>query len=144
MKHFLENRTDIDYTGYDIVPANIEMHKRRFSGKNWKFEVRCILYHINQSTIESFQVHDIVTDQLSASYDLILSRHTMQHLKNKDVRDILKNFVSSGSIYMLATNYPYLDVSLSIHYKIIDSFYFRRTRSLMKEPRQECEVSISS
>ena len=39
MKHFLENRTDIEFTGYDIVPANIENHKRYFSGRNWNFEV---------------------------------------------------------------------------------------------------------
>ena len=102
------------------------------------------LNFIKQSTIGSFQVHDIVTDQLSDSYDLVLSRHTMQHLKNKDVQDILKNFIFSGSKYMLATNYPYLEVHLSLNGNIIYSFYFRRTLSLMKGPRQECEVSTSS
>ena len=59
-----------------------------------------------------FQVHDIVTDKLTEEYDLILSRHTMQHLKTKDVQSILRNFASSGSKYLLATNFPYLDVKI--------------------------------
>ena len=39
MKSFLANRTDIAFTGYDIVPAMVDMHKRYFSGHGWKFEV---------------------------------------------------------------------------------------------------------
>ena len=39
MRHFLEKRTDLEFTGYDIVPANIEMHKRDFSDRKWNFEV---------------------------------------------------------------------------------------------------------
>ena len=48
MKHFLENRTDILFTGYDIVPANIESHRRYFSGRNWNFEVMILNLHSSQ------------------------------------------------------------------------------------------------
>ena len=39
MPTFLENRSDVDFTGYDIVQANVENHKANFADKNWKFEV---------------------------------------------------------------------------------------------------------
>jgi hypothetical protein len=39
MPTFLGNRSDIDFTGYDIVPANIENHKKQFALKDWNFEV---------------------------------------------------------------------------------------------------------
>ena len=68
-------------------------------------------------------MHDIVTDSIPRPYDLILSRHTMQHLKTKDVKNILQNFVNSGSKYLLATNYPYLEVEF-IHQKFILNLVF--------------------
>ena len=77
-----------------------------------------------------FQIHDIVTDQISKSYDLVLSRHTIQHLKNMDVRDILQNFVSSGSKYVLATNHPYLEVYLFSNYKIINFLLLQENMEL--------------
>ena len=33
-------RTDVIFTGYDIVPGNVEGHKKKFDAKPWKFEVR--------------------------------------------------------------------------------------------------------
>ena len=33
-------RTDVIFTGYDIVPGNVEGHKKKFNAKPWKFEVR--------------------------------------------------------------------------------------------------------
>ena len=33
-------RTDVEYTGYDIVEANIEGHRITYKDKPWKFEVR--------------------------------------------------------------------------------------------------------
>jgi len=60
MPSFLNNRTDVTFTGYDIVPNNVESHRQRFKDKPWKFEVR-----------------DIVSSSLPA-HDLILSRHTLQ------------------------------------------------------------------
>ena len=39
-------------------------------------------------------------------FDLILSRHTMMHLKLKDGSAMLRNFYKSGSHFLLATNFP--------------------------------------
>ena len=40
MPTFLAGRTDVAYTGFDIVPSNIESHKKKFS--NLTFKVRII------------------------------------------------------------------------------------------------------
>ena len=39
MESFLENRSDIEFTGYDILEDNIDNNKQQFSKTNWKFEV---------------------------------------------------------------------------------------------------------
>lgn len=88
MPTFLKNRPDIEYTGYDIVKDNIDNHRGKFRKTGWKFEV-----------------HDLVTDHIPASFDLILSRQTTQHLKTADVRQILKNFGASNSSFLLTTNF---------------------------------------
>ena len=96
MPSFLETRTDVDFTGYDIVSKNIDHHREQFKNhKDWTFEQ-----------------HDIVKDQIKQSYDLILSRHTFQHLKTKDVKKIIQNFINSGSIFFLATSYPRAEVKI--------------------------------
>ena len=43
-------------------------------------------------------------------FDLILSRHTMMHIKNIDVAKLLKNFYDSKSHFLLATNFPEIEV----------------------------------
>eukprot|EP00092_Neocalanus_flemingeri_P055498 GFUD01065616.1.p1 GENE.GFUD01065616.1~~GFUD01065616.1.p1 ORF type:complete len:293 (-),score=77.32 GFUD01065616.1:35-913(-) len=96
MPTFLENRTDVDFTGYDIVPANIENHKKNFADYNWKFEVQ-----------------DMVAGPIS-KFDIILSRHTMIHLKSEDTAKALKNFYDSGSTYLLATNFPELKANIEL------------------------------
>jgi len=89
MPTFLENRTDVVFTGYDIVPGNVEGHKKKFYAKPWKFEV-----------------HDIVADPIAGKYDIILSRHTLQHLKTGDIEKVIANFVQSGSKFLLTSNFP--------------------------------------
>ena len=42
MPTFLGNRTDVEFTGYDIVKANIDGHRKKFEQTNWKFEVEYI------------------------------------------------------------------------------------------------------
>ena len=89
MPSFLSSRSDVEYTGYDIVEANINNHREKFSDTDWKFEV-----------------HDIVTDPIKISYDLILSRHTTMHLQISDVVKVIRNFVDSSSKFLLTTSFP--------------------------------------
>ena len=89
MPTFLSNRSDVTFTGFDIVKDNINNHMERFKETDWKFEV-----------------HDIVSEQMKNSYDLIISRPTTQHLKTSDVMKVINNFVSSSSKFLLTTSYP--------------------------------------
>ena len=89
MPSFLSSRSDVEYTGYDIVEANINNHREKFRDTDWKFEV-----------------HDIVTDEIKNSYDLIISRHTTQHLVLSDVVKVIRNFVGSSSKFLLTSSYP--------------------------------------
>jgi hypothetical protein len=89
MPSFLSVRSDVEYTGYDIVEANINNHREKFKDTDWKFEV-----------------HDIVTDPINYSYDLIISRHTTMHLRASDVVKVIRNFVDSSSKFLLTTSFP--------------------------------------
>ena len=108
MPTFLSNRTDIEFTGYDIVEANIENHKKKFTNTDWKFEVLlCCSFFANINIF--LKVHDSVVDTIP-QFDLILTRHTMMHLKLKDGVAMLINFYNSGSHFLLATNFPEIKV----------------------------------
>ena len=40
MPEFLNNRTDVEFHGYDITQYNIKKHKAKFGDKPWTFKVR--------------------------------------------------------------------------------------------------------
>lgn len=90
MTYFLNTRSDIDYTGMDIVPELIEKHKRMYADK---------------SNIH-FEHFDIVKSKLDHSYDFIICRMMLQHLLNADVLKALSHFSSSNSVYIGATTFP--------------------------------------
>jgi len=112
MPTFLAGRTDVAYTGFDIVPSNIENHKKNFSNL-------------------TFKVHDIVSEPLPESYDLVISRHTTIHLKNGDVKKAVKNFINSGSKYLLTTTYPNITENVELSE---DDFGRYRPINLMLPP----------
>ena len=79
-------------------------------------------------------MHDIVSDSLNTSYDLILSRQTTQHLKTADVLKVVQNFITSGSKYLLTSNYPEIKVRENTKKKqlrkfknLVDKMYTLRT-----------------
>ena len=37
MPEFLRGRTDVEYTGYDLMPVNIEEAKEKFAEEPWQF-----------------------------------------------------------------------------------------------------------
>ena len=89
MSHFLRTRTDVDYTGADIVPELIAKHKENYKGRK----------HIH------FENIDIVKDKLNDSYDLIICRMMLQHLVHEDVLRALYHFSSSNSSFLAATTF---------------------------------------
>ena len=37
MPTFLRSRSDVEYTGYDLIPVNIENAKAKFANESWTF-----------------------------------------------------------------------------------------------------------
>ena len=89
MSHFLKTRTDIDYTGIDIVPELINKHKKKYE-RNPRIH---------------FKNMDIVKEKIQGSYDLIICRMMLQHLLNKDILKALYHFSYSNSTYFGATTF---------------------------------------
>jgi SAM-dependent methyltransferase len=76
------------YVGADIVPDLVESNQRRYG-----------------TPTVSFAVLDITKDELP-QVDLILCRDCLVHLPLQAAVSALRNFVKSGSKYLLATTYP--------------------------------------
>ena len=77
-------RSDIDYTGYDLLPVNIDQAKEKFSNESWKFEV-----------------FDVVEERISLYFDIIISRHTSIHLGLMDNIKVLYNVTNMSRICIL-------------------------------------------
>ena len=89
MPLLLDGRTDIEYTGYDLLSSNIEHAREQFVNETWEFE-----------TV------DLVTEGIKRQFDLVISRHTAEYLGLRDNIRMLHNFYQSGSKYLLTTTYP--------------------------------------
>ena len=87
MSRFLQQRTDIKYTGMDIVPHLIQNHQRAF---------------LTDPNL-SFIVQDIAEKPLQQKYDIIFSRMMLQHLSKAAIMKVLYHFSQSGSLYLLTT-----------------------------------------
>ena len=73
MKELVGQRSDVNYTGIDIVPTLITRHKKNYG-------------HIKNA---EFMHMDIVQSRLKKSYDIIFSRDMLQHLPNTDVMQVI-------------------------------------------------------
>eukprot|EP01059_Diplonema_ambulator_P023173 TRINITY_DN38592_c0_g1_i1.p1 TRINITY_DN38592_c0_g1~~TRINITY_DN38592_c0_g1_i1.p1 ORF type:complete len:386 (+),score=91.27 TRINITY_DN38592_c0_g1_i1:777-1934(+) len=97
MPEFIEGNKDaVKYTGVDIVSSLVKAHKKKFSEwGNMDFEAR-----------------DVVKEGLpKGSYDLIFSRHMLQHLTTADAITVLRHIYKhaqsrSRPTYLLTTTYP--------------------------------------
>ncbi|XP_074660395.1 uncharacterized protein LOC141912873 [Tubulanus polymorphus] len=95
MPKFLTTRTDVIYTGMDIVPEMIDAHNTRFANmKDW-----------------SFRHQDIVNNPLNEQFDIIHSRHMLQHLTTGDALKVLDHLSSSGSLFLLTTTWSNIAVN---------------------------------
>jgi len=101
MSRFLQTRSDVDYTGVDIVPGVIDHHRTTFAGRPWKF--------VNL---------DVVSQPIDvADFDLVVTRMMMQHLNHADVLGILRKFSDVAGtpdrrpVFLLATTFPHTAVN---------------------------------
>lgn len=84
MPLFLDQHPEVDYVGYDVVPALIAENRARFPGRR-------------------FEVLDI-TRKAPAQADLVFSKDMFNHLSHDDVWAALRNMVASRPKYLLLTN----------------------------------------
>ena len=107
MSYFLKTRSDVKYTGIDIVPQLIERHRDT--------------YRDNPNV--NFINADVVQSPLNMSFDFIFSRQMMQHFKNSDINRVLKHISDSGTKYMIATTYT--DLKYNTELLSTNSYRFR-------------------
>ncbi len=87
--HWMKEITaDIDYTGVDIVQELVDRLNTHYAEPGRRFEC-----------------HDLVTDILPRA-DVILCRDCLVHLPLHEVAIVLRNFVKSGSTWLLTTTFP--------------------------------------
>ena len=72
--YIFSGRADVSFTGYDLIPQNIETAKKKFQNESW-----------------TFKVFDIVERRIERSFDLIINRHTAIHLGLSDNIQVEKN-----------------------------------------------------
>jgi len=104
MGRFLQTRTDVEYTGMDIVGEVIDHHRKTFSDRPWKF--------LNV---------DVVSEPINVDdYDLIMTRMMMQHLAHDDVIRILHKFSNvtrplHRPVFLLATTFSNTAVNKKVN-----------------------------
>lgn len=94
----LENHPKVTFYGYDISSVKIEENKKNFSHKkNWQFFtsdlVECISY---------------------PKSDLIICRHTLNHLTIDDIKSSLDNLINSNTRFIGLTTHPYQFIEYQI------------------------------
>ena len=77
----ISGRDDVSFTGYDLIPQNIETAKEKFQNESW-----------------TFKVFDIVERRIERSFDLIINRHTAIHLGLSDNIKVGKNIIQYRSV----------------------------------------------
>ncbi len=84
---FLQTRQDVDYTGADIVSSAVTLHRKNHP--EWTF----------------LQL-DLVEGTPESAYDLVFTRHMLQHLFSGDVLRALQHVHRSKSLFFLSTTHP--------------------------------------
>ena len=87
--YLFSGRADVSFTGYDLIPQNIETAKEKFQNESW-----------------TFKVFDIVERRIERSFDLIINRHTAIHLGLSDNIKVEKNKYTIRSIVCEASCHP--------------------------------------
>lgn len=105
MSVFLSERKDVIYSGYDIIPQNIENAKEKYSHETWYFRQL-----------------DMLKDQIRGDYDLVVNRHVSIHLSLVDSIQMFHNIQQSKSKFLVTTTFP--DVTLN------DDLYYAEDKPL--------------
>lgn len=78
--------TGINYIGVDFVAEQILVNQKKYPGRD-------------------FRVLNMVADQMPTA-DLVISRDTLIHISNTNIKRFLQSCIESGCKYLLTTNFP--------------------------------------
>jgi len=133
MSRFLQTRSDVVYTGVDIVSNVIEHHRKTFIHRDWMFlNLDIVSEPINVADYDLIMNLDVVSEPINvADYDLIMTRMMMQHLTHGDVIRIMHKFSNITTTYrrptfLLATTFSNtvvnkkLDISNSARFELLN------------------------
>ena len=84
---------NVEFTGYDLIPENIENAKRRFSNTSWHFQTFDL---VSQKISKHWAVNIFIFVMkwfLETSFDLVINRHTAIHLGLMDNIKVSSSFV---------------------------------------------------
>jgi hypothetical protein len=84
MPAFLDQHPEVDYVGYDVVPAVIAQNRQRHPGRR-------------------FETLDLARE-VPAQADLVFCKDLVNHLYDRDVWAALENMVKSGAKYLMITS----------------------------------------
>jgi hypothetical protein len=87
MRHVLDARPQVDYTGFDIVPALVQRLQKEFGSESTRFLHR-----------------NVITDPLPRA-DLVVNRDFLIHMSFRDAQSAIANVKRSGSAWLLANTY---------------------------------------
>jgi hypothetical protein len=87
MQHVLEERPQVDYTGFDIVLALVQRLQKEFGSDGVRFLHR-----------------NVISDPLPTT-DLVINRDFLIHMSFRDAKSVSANVKRSGSSWLLANTY---------------------------------------
>lgn len=92
------NLSNINYVGGEIVEELILLNTQRFAAPNIQFQ------HM-----------DIVNSESLPMVDLMIVRDCFVHLTFEEIKNAISNVKSSGSSYLLMTDFPLARLNYSVH-----------------------------
>jgi hypothetical protein len=96
MRHVLEERPQVDYTGFDIVLALVRRLQNEFGSDGMRFLHR-----------------NVISDPLPRT-DLVINRDFLIHMSFRDAKSVIANVRRSGSSWLLANTYRNLQENRDI------------------------------
>jgi len=99
MQYALAARSDVRYTGADIVPDIIAHHRKK----------------LRRLRNAEFVEHDVVSQHLNHSYDIVILRDVLQHLWMADAMLALRRISESGNKFLLVTTFPDTVVNVDVN-----------------------------
>tara|TARA_A100001015_G_scaffold264324_1_gene311866 strand:- start:77 stop:781 length:705 start_codon:yes stop_codon:yes gene_type:complete len=97
MKNIVNENKSLRYFGLEIVNDIVENNNKRYSNSRIKFD--CV---------------DVINSKLPNNYDLILVRDFFIHIKNDDIKNLLKKIKSSNCKYFAINNFPEITLNKEV------------------------------